>query len=48
MYPLETADGKFKDVPLETLVPATLKHILFGLRPRRANQRILIAYKEYA
>jgi len=27
-------DGKFKGVPLETLLPATVKHILIGLRPR--------------
>jgi AcrR family transcriptional regulator len=29
-----STDGKFKGVPLETLVPATVKHILVGLRPR--------------
>jgi hypothetical protein len=29
-----STDGKFKSVPLETLVPATVKHILLGLRPR--------------
>ena len=29
-----STDGKFKGVPLETLVPATVKHILIGLRPR--------------
>jgi AcrR family transcriptional regulator len=29
-----STDGKFKGVPLETLVPATVKHILLGLRPR--------------
>jgi len=26
--------GKFKAIPLETLVPAMVKHILLGLRPR--------------
>jgi AcrR family transcriptional regulator len=29
-----STDGKFKGVPLETLVPVTVKHILLGLRPR--------------
>ena len=29
-----STDGKFKSVPLETLVPAMVKHILLGLRPR--------------
>ena len=29
-----STDGTFKGVPLETLVPATVKHILIGLRPR--------------
>jgi AcrR family transcriptional regulator len=29
-----STDGKFKGVPLETLVPATVKHILIGLHPR--------------
>ena len=29
-----STDGKFKGVPLETLVPAIVKHILLGLRPR--------------
>jgi hypothetical protein len=28
-----STDGKFKSVPLETLVPVTAKHILLGLRP---------------
>jgi AcrR family transcriptional regulator len=30
-----STDGKFKGVPLEILVPATVKHILIGLRPRQ-------------
>src|SRR5258708_7120399 len=29
-----STDGKFKGAPLRTLVPATVKHILLGLRPR--------------
>jgi AcrR family transcriptional regulator len=29
-----STDGKFKGVPLDTLVPAMVKHILLGLRPR--------------
>ena len=29
-----STDGKFKGVPLEVLLPATVKHILLGLRPR--------------
>ena len=28
-----STDGKFKSVPLETLVPVTAKRILLGLRP---------------
>jgi hypothetical protein len=29
-----STDAKFNGVPLETLVPATVKHIPLGLRPR--------------
>jgi hypothetical protein len=29
-----STDGRFKSVPLETLVSAMVKHILLGLRPR--------------
>jgi AcrR family transcriptional regulator len=29
-----STEGKFKGVPVETLVPAIVKHILLGLRPR--------------
>jgi AcrR family transcriptional regulator len=29
-----SVDGRFKGVPLEALVPAMVKHILLGLRPR--------------
>jgi AcrR family transcriptional regulator len=29
-----STEGKFKDVPVETLVPGIVKHILLGLRPR--------------
>jgi AcrR family transcriptional regulator len=29
-----SVDGKFKGVPLQTLVPTIVKHILLGLRPR--------------
>jgi hypothetical protein len=29
-----STEGKFKGVPVETLVPGIVKHILLGLRPR--------------
>ena len=29
-----STEGKFKGVPLESLVPAIVKHVLLGLRPR--------------